>query len=77
MNEKFLTLEWENGDLVECEIIDRFEYKDKAYLVLNVDGEKESYIYGFTEDNDEISLNNLEKDEFDLVTKYYFNSIVK
>ncbi len=45
MEDRFLTLEWENGDSVECEIIDRFEYEGKTYVVLNSEEDEESYIY--------------------------------
>jgi len=77
MEEKFLTLEWENGDSVECEIIDRFEYEGKIYVVLNTEEDEESYIYILDEKNGDVELKNLEKPEFDKVTKYYFETYVE
>lgn len=77
MEERFLTLEFENGDSVECEIIDRFEYEGKSYVVLNTEDDEESYIYIIDEKDGEIDLKNLEKPEFDRVTKYYFDNYVE
>ena len=77
MEERFLTLEWENGDSVECEIIDRFEYEGKTYVVLNTEEDEESYIYIFDEKDGNVDLKNLEKPEFERVTKYYFETYVE
>lgn len=76
MEEKFLTLEWEDGDSVECEVIDRFEYEGKTYVVLNTEEDEESYIYIFDEKDGDVELKNLEKSEFEKVTKYYFDTYV-
>ena len=77
MEDRFLTLEWENGDSVECEIIDRFEYEGKTYVVLNSEEDEESYIYILNDIDGEVELKNLEKPEFDRVTKYYFETYVE
>ena len=76
MEDKFLTLEWENGDSVECEIIDRFDFDGKTYVVLNTEEDEESYIYIINEKDGNVDLQNLDKPEFDRVTKYYFETYV-
>lgn len=66
----FLTLEFDNGEEIECEILGVFEYKDKEYIaLLPEDGTDDVYIYGYKEvGEDEFELLDIEDDkEFDEV----------
>ncbi|MBR5228976.1 MAG: DUF1292 domain-containing protein [Firmicutes bacterium] len=56
MNEEtdFITLQFENDEEVECEILGVFEANDKEYIaLLPDDGTDDVYIYGFKEVNEE------------------------
>lgn len=67
MNEEadFITLQFENDEEVECEILGVFEANDKEYIaLLPDDGTDDVYIYGFKEVNDEeFELIDIEDDE--------------
>ncbi len=57
--EDFITLEFDDGNEVECEIMGIFEVEGKEYIALIPDdGSDDVYIYGYKEIND---------DEFELV----------
>ncbi|MDP8220973.1 MAG: DUF1292 domain-containing protein [Candidatus Stygibacter frigidus] len=75
--EYFLTLDFD-GEEVECAIIDEFEMDGKNYIVLLPEDEEEAYIYSYTETEDgEMTLDNLEEDEFKKAADFYMeqNSI--
>lgn len=61
----FITLEFDNGDVVECEILGVFDLDDKEYIaLLPTDGEDDVYIYGYKEvGDDEFELVDIEDDE--------------
>lgn len=61
----FLTLEFDDGQEVECEIMGVFEYEGKEYIALIPnDGTDDVYIYGYKETNeDEFELIDIEDDE--------------
>ncbi len=68
---EYLTLDF-NGEEVECAIIDEFELNGKKYMVLLPDDEEEAYIYSFEEDEQgEISLTDLEEEEFQIAVNIY------
>ncbi len=68
---EYLTLDF-NGEEIECAIIDEFELNGKKYMVLLPEDEEEAYIYSFDEDEQgEITLNNLEEEEFQIAVELY------
>ena len=57
--ENYLTLEFDDGVELECEIMGVFEHADKEYIALiPLDDSEDVYIYGYKEVSD---------DEFELV----------
>lgn len=66
----FITLEFDDGIEVECEIMGVFEYDGKEYIALiPEDGSDDVYIYGYKEvGDDEFELVDIEDDaEFEKV----------
>jgi len=66
----FITLEFDDGAEIECEIMGIFEVEGKEYIALLPDDDTDDvYLYGFKElDNDEFELIDIEDDaEFDKV----------
>lgn len=56
---EYITLEFEDGKVIECEIMGIFEYNGKEYIaLLPDDGTDDVFIYGYKEISDE---------EFDLI----------
>jgi NAD(P)H-flavin reductase len=71
MDMDFITLEFDGED-VECAIIDEFELNGKKYMVLLPEDEEDAYIYSFEEDEEgEITLSNLDEDEFKIAVEFY------
>ena len=64
-DEDFITLEFENGEEVECEIMGIFDVDDKEYIaLLPDDGTDDVYLYGYKEISDEeFELVDIEDDE--------------
>ena len=72
------TLEFDNGDEVECEIMGVFDFNGKEYIALIPDdGTDDVYIYGYKEvGEDEFELIDIEDDaEFEAVVAE-FDSIM-
>lgn len=73
-----ITLEFDNGDEVECEIVGVFDFNGKEYIALIPDdGTDDVYIYGYKEvGEDEFELIDIEDDaEFEAVVAE-FDSIM-
>ena len=73
-----ITLEFDNGDEVECEIMGIFDFNGKEYIALIPDdGTDDVYIYGYKEvGEDEFELIDIEDDaEFEAVVAE-FDSIM-
>ena len=73
-----ITLEFDNGDEVECEIMGVFDFNGKEYIALIPDdGTDDVYIYGYKEvGEDEFELIDIEDDaEFEAVVAE-FDSIM-
>ena len=73
-----ITLEFDNGDEVECEIMGVFDFNGKEYIALIPDdGTDDVYIYGYKEvGEDEFELIDIEDDaEFEAVVAE-FDSIL-
>lgn len=54
----FITLEFEDGEDLECEVLGVFEFEGKEYIaLLPTDGSDDVYIYGYKElDEEDIEL---------------------
>ena len=75
----FITLEFDDGQDVECEIMGIFEFEGKEYIaLLPDDGTDDVYIYGYKENSDdEFELIDIEDDdEFERVVAE-FESLTK
>lgn len=69
-DENFITLEFDDGIAVECEILGVFEVEGKEYIaLLPDDGTEDVYLYGYREVNeDEFEILDIEDDkEFEKV----------
>jgi len=62
---EFLTLEFDDGTEVECEIMGVFDFEDKEYIALIPDdGSDDVFIYGYKEvGDDEFELVDIDDDE--------------
>ena len=70
----FITLEFENGEEIECEIMGIFDVEDKEYIaLLPDDGTDDVYLYGYKEISDEeFELVDIEDDdEFEKVSAVF------
>ncbi|MDO4552631.1 MAG: DUF1292 domain-containing protein [Bacillota bacterium] len=71
---EYLTLEFDDGQEVECEIMGVFDVDDKEYIALIPDdGSDDVYIYGYKETGeDEFELIDIDDDaEFEKVVKEF------
>ena len=61
----FITLEFDDGAEIECEIMGVFDYEGKEYIALiPSDGSDDVYIYGYKEvGEEEFELVDIESDE--------------
>jgi len=69
-----ITLQFEDGADVECEIMGVFDYNGKEYIALiPLDGTDDVYIYGYQEvGEDEFEILEIEDDaEFEAVVKEF------
>lgn len=62
---EIITLEFEDGTKVDCEVMGIFDYEDKDYIALIPnDGTDDVYIYGYQEyDDGSFELEDIEDDE--------------
>jgi len=70
----FVTLEFDDGESIECEIMGVFDVDGKEYIALIPEDDSDDvYIYGYKEvDDDEFELVDIEDDlEFDKVVKEF------
>ena len=73
-DDDFVTLEFDDGESVECEIMGVFDVQGKEYIALIPEDDSDDvYIYGYKEvDDDEFELIDIEDDsEFDKVVKEF------
>jgi len=71
--DQFLTLEWEDGSAVECEIIDHIDLDGKQYIALLPVDEDQAIIFSYNEIDGEVELGNLEDEEFEKVSKAFMD----
>lgn len=62
-------LEDENGNIVSCDVIDAFEYKEAEYVL--VQNPEDGSVYLFKSEGEEGELTVPSEEEFEEVTKYY------
>jgi uncharacterized protein YrzB (UPF0473 family) len=64
-------LEDENGNLVSCEVVDGFEYKDNEYVLVQNPNDGSMYLFKVIGEGEEGELVIPEDEEFDEVSAYY------
>lgn len=62
-------LEDEEGNVVPCEVIDGFEYKDSEYVLVQNPGDGSIYLFKAVGEEGELVIP--EDEEFEEVSKYY------
>ena len=63
-DDNILTLEYDDGTELECEILGVFEAAGKEYIALYPqDGTEDVYIYGYKEDGEDFELIDITDDE--------------
>lgn len=71
-HEHTLTLEMENGEELECPIIDIFEVNGKEYIALLHPEDEIAMLYGFVEHEDEsVELMEIADEEYEMVSKVF------
>lgn len=68
-------LEDENGNIVSCEIVDQFEFKDNDYVLVQNPNDGSVYLFKVVGEGDEGELIIPEDEEFEEVSAYYENSL--
>ena len=70
MDEK-ITLEFDNGEVVEYDILGIFTVKGVDYIALLDDEEDQEYIYKYIEDGEYFELDEVPEEDFDEVAAEY------
>lgn len=68
-------LEDENGNIVPCEVVDQFDYKDNDYVLVQNPEDGSVYLFKVVGEGEEGELIIPEDDEFEEVSKYYEQSL--
>lgn len=58
-----ITLDFEDGSTVECEILGTFDVDDKVYAALIPEDEEEIMLYRYASKGEEFELQDIEDDE--------------
>ncbi|KOA21067.1 hypothetical protein CLHOM_06550 [Clostridium homopropionicum DSM 5847] len=66
-----IELEDENGNIVPCEVIDGFEYKDNEYVLVQNPEDESVYLFKVVGEGEDSELVVPDDEEFDEVTAYY------
>ncbi|WP_027625857.1 DUF1292 domain-containing protein [Clostridium lundense] len=64
-------LEDENGNVVTCEVVDGFEYKDNEYVLVQNPQDGSVYLFKVIGDEENSELVIPEDEEFEEVSSYY------
>lgn len=64
-------LEDENGNLVSCEVVDGFQFKDNEYVLVQNPNDGSMYLFKVIGEGEEGELVIPEDEEFDEVSAYY------
>lgn len=68
-------LEDENGNVIPCEMVDRFVYKENEYALVQNPDNGEVYLFKIETVDDEPQLTVPDDAEFEEVSKYYEDSV--
>lgn len=71
MENPLVDLEDENGNIVSCEMVDGFEYKENEYVLVQNPEDGSTYLFKVVGEGDEGELVVPDDDEFEEVSKYY------
>ena len=73
-----ITLEFDDGVELECEIIGTFDYEDEEFIALAPDDDSgEVFIYAYTETEDGFEIEEIEDDEKFEAVVAEFESLVE
>lgn len=67
----YIELEDENGNVVRCDVVDAFEYKDNEYILVQNPEEDSVYLFKVEGEDENAEFVVPEDDEFEEVTAYY------
>ncbi|OPJ60857.1 hypothetical protein CLORY_25640 [Clostridium oryzae] len=70
-------LEDEEGNVVHCEVVDGFEYKDNEYVLVQNPDDGSIYLFKVVGEGEEGELVVPDDEEFDEVTAYYEETLSK
>ena len=68
MEENKITLEFDDGVVLNCEIMGLFEVKDVEYIALLEEETEDVYLYRYIAQGDDFELGDIPEDEFDEVS---------
>ena len=68
-------LEDENGNIVQCEVVDGFEYKENEYLLVQNPEDGSVYLFKVVGEGENSELVVPEDEEFEEVSAYYEQSL--
>ena len=72
-----MTLEFDDGEEVECGILGVFDAFDKEYIALNPLGTEDVYIYGYKEYDEDYELMDMDDEEFNKVVAEFEKLVVE
>jgi hypothetical protein len=72
-----IDLEDENGNVVPCELVDGFEYKDSEYAIVQHPENGSVYLFKVVGEGEEGELIIPEDEEFEEVSAYYEEMVAK
>lgn len=68
-------LEDENGNIVPCEVVEQFDYKDNEYVLVQNPEDGSVYLFKVIGEGEEGELVIPEDEEFEEVSKYYESTL--
>ena len=73
MDQEKFTLEFDDGDIIECEILGLFDVKGVDYIALADLNSDDVYLYRYVtnENEDDFEMVDIPDDEFDMVAKEF------
>ena len=70
-------LEDENGNIVPCEMVDKFKYKDNEYVLVQNPEDDSVYLFKVAGSDEDSELVIPEDEEFEEVSSYYESQLEK
>ena len=71
MDENRLTLEFDDGTVLETEILGTFEVNGLEYIALAEIDSDDVYLYRYIDNGDEFELGDVPEEDFDMVSKEF------